>query len=161
MVVDRLKPYFYKRFKTSFSKSGEDIQLWQLFKKDKGNFIDVGGHHPIFGNNSYFFYLRGWRGIVVEPNPIFEPLYKKFRPYDELSTRGVANFEGELEYFEMDGDLRNTFSKNYIEEFKLHNNVSNTNVLPVSKLSTIISNSSFESKDLDFLSMLKEWNWRC
>ena len=95
-MLHNLKSYFYRRFKTSFSKSGEDIQLWQLLKKNKGTYIDVGGHHPIIGNNSYFFYLRGWSGIVVEPNQIFTTMYRKFRPNDTLIKEGLADIDGEL-----------------------------------------------------------------
>lgn len=149
-----IKPYFYRKFKTSFSKSGEDIQLWQLLKnKRNGTYVDVGGHHPIFGNNSYFFYLRGWRGIVVEPNPIFKPIYKKFRPNDYLVSEGVAEFDGLLEYFEFESNLINTFSKNYISENNLGDSVVNKWRIPVKKLSTLIEQSNLKSLQIDFLSI--------
>lgn len=152
-MLQSIKSYFYRRFKTSFSKSGEDVQLWQLLKKDKGVFVDIGAHHPIFGNNTYFFYLRGWRGINVEPNPKFEPLYKKFRKGDFFYPGGIAYLDGELEYFELESNVRNTFSKKYIKDFSLEKDVSNTKLLPVKRLSVLFENYLAEPYSIDFMSI--------
>lgn len=152
-MLHHIKPYFYRKFKTSFSKSGEDIQLWQLLKKEKGVYIDVGAHHPILGNNTYFFYLRGWQGINVEPNSTFEPLYKKFRGKDYLYKGGIANFDGELEYFEFSTDVFNTFSGSHIEKLNLEDKISDSNQIPVITLSTLIRNYLQEPFSIDFLSV--------
>lgn len=152
-MVHYLKPYFYRRFKTSFSKSGEDIQLWQLLKKSKGTYIDVGGHHPIIGNNSYFFYLRGWSGIVVEPNQIFTTLYKKFRANDTLIKEGLADIDGELEYYEFEASVFNSFSKEHLEKSDLTASVSNIKKSPVKRLSTVLLESGYSSLPVDFLSI--------
>lgn len=152
-MLQSIKSYFYRRFKTSFSKSGEDVQLWQLLKKDKGVFVDIGAHHPIFGNNTYFFYLRGWRGINVEPNPKFEPFYKKFRKGDFFYPGGIAQLDGELEYFELESNVRNTFSKKYIKDFSLEKDVSNTKLLPVKRLSVLFENYLTEDFSIDFMSI--------
>ena len=34
-----------------------------------GFYIDIGSGHPVYDNISFAFYLRGWRGVTVEPNP--------------------------------------------------------------------------------------------
>ena len=151
-MLHYLKPYFYRRFKTSFSKSGEDIQLWQLLKKDQGTYVDIGGHHPIFGNNTYFFYIRGWKGIVVEPNPVFKELYHKFRPYDILISEGIADFNGELEYYEFESSLLNSFSNDHIKKSDLQTSVDNIKKIPVKKLSTVFKNVDF-NRSIDFLSI--------
>ena len=148
-----LKPYFYRRFKTSLSKSGEDIQLWQLLKKSKGTYIDIGGHHPIFGNNSYFFYIRKWRGIIVEPNPIFLPLYQKYRPEDVFISAGVGDNDGEMNYYEFESSFLNTFSESYIFENNLNNSIKKIGVKPVFTLDSIISKSIFKNQQIDFLSI--------
>ncbi len=152
-MLQFLKPYFYRRFRTSFSKSGEDIQLWQLLKKEKGVFVDIGAHHPIFGNNTYFFYLRGWRGINVEPNQKFEKLHRKFRSTDFFYRGGIAGFEGELEYFELDSNLRNTFAKNYIKNFSLEKDVTNTKLLPVMRLSVLFETYLTKPYSIDFMNI--------
>ncbi len=152
-MLQFIKSYFYRRFRTSFSKSGEDIQLWQLLKKEKGVFVDIGAHHPIFGNNTYFFYLRGWKGINVEPNQMFEPLHKKFRSKDFLYKGGIADFDGEMEYFELESNLRNTFSKSYIKNFNLENDVSNTKLMPVIRLSLLFETFLSEPYSIDFMNI--------
>jgi FkbM family methyltransferase len=168
-MLHLIKPLFYRKFKTSFSKSGEDIQLWQLLKKNKGTFIDIGGHHPIYGSNSYFFYVRGWRGIVVEPNPIFKSLYNKYRKGDKLVSKGVADLDGELDYYELIGTERNTFSSDYIKEFSLENTITSTKKFPVNKLSTLLSTYLIDKNEIDFLcidvegmqfSVIKSNDWK-
>lgn len=151
-MLHLLKPYFYRRFKTSFSKSGEDIQLWQLLKKGHGTYVDIGGHHPIFGNNTYFFYLRGWSGIVVEPNLIFKDLYQKFRPYDILISEGIADFDGELEYYEFESSLLNSFSNEHVKKSDLSSSVANVKKMPVKRLSTALERIGF-NQSIDFLSI--------
>lgn len=151
-MLHYLKPYFYRRFKTSFSKSGEDIQLWQLLKKNHGTYVDIGGHHPIFGNNTYFFYIRGWQGIVVEPNPVFKELYHKFRPNDILISEGIADFNGELEYYEFESSLLNSFSNDHIKKSDLLSSVANIKKIPVKTLSTVFKNIDF-NRSIDFLSI--------
>lgn len=152
-MLHYIKPYFYRRFKTSFSKSGEDIQLWQLIKKNKGTYIDIGGHHPIFANNTYFFYLRGWRGLIIEPNPIFKQLYQKFRNEDDLYTGGVADLDGLLDYYEFEGSERNTFSDNHLRAFDLRKSIKSSKKLPVKSLRTLCSEFFTNGTSIDFISI--------
>ncbi len=67
---------FYKAFisptkaQTSYSQYAEDIIIYNIFKsfnlKNKGIYVDVGSNHPRRGSNSYFFYKRGWRGLLID-----------------------------------------------------------------------------------------------
>lgn len=48
---------------------GDDIQLNKLIKeKTPGVYIDIRCWHPVKASNTYFFYLRGWKGICIDPN---------------------------------------------------------------------------------------------
>ena len=47
-----------------------------------GFYIDIGAGHPVYDNVSFAFYLRGWRGITVEPNPWLAQLSEAVRPRD-------------------------------------------------------------------------------
>ena len=152
-MLHLLKPYFYRRFKTSFSKSGEDIQLWQLLKKGHGIYVDIGGHHPIFSSNSYFFYIRGWRGIVVEPNPAFEILHKRIRPNDFFFSGGLAGQEGEMEYFMLDSDERNSFSGKHLESSDLNNKITSTKSITVRTLSQICGQFLGDNPSIDFMTI--------
>lgn len=152
-MLEILRQYFYKRFKTSFSKSGEDIQLWQLLKKEKGTYIDIGGHHPKIGNNSYFFYLRGWRGLIVEPNPFFKNLYHQIRPKDHLFQGGVADFDGNMKYYIQQSNLLNTFSEQYLIENNLLESTTEIRDVPVRKLSSLLEDVNLAGKEIDFMSI--------
>ena len=54
----------------SYSQNLEDYHLSLAFAgQTAGTYIDVGAGHPIADNVSFWFYERGWQGIVVEPQP--------------------------------------------------------------------------------------------
>src|ERR1700759_4404405 len=54
----------------SYAQRYEDIHLLRALGEQTGGFyIDIGAGHPVYDNVSFAFYLRGWRGITVEPNP--------------------------------------------------------------------------------------------
>jgi FkbM family methyltransferase len=69
----------------SYAQRFEDFHLWRaLGDVTSGFYVDVGGGHPVFDNVSFAFYLAGWRGIVVEPNPSLAALTRAVRPRDHL-----------------------------------------------------------------------------
>jgi len=73
----------------SYSQNLEDYHLSLAFAgQATGTYIDVGAGHPIADNVSFWFYERGWQGIVVEPQPELVALYQRLRPRD-LAFRGL------------------------------------------------------------------------
>lgn len=74
----------------SYAQRFEDFHLWRCFGgKTDGFYIDVGAGHPVYDNVSFAFYLAGWRGIAVEPNPALAALGRAVRPRDHLH-QGLA-----------------------------------------------------------------------
>jgi FkbM family methyltransferase len=60
----------------------EDYHLSLAFAgQDSGTYIDGAGH-PIADNVSFWFYERGWQGLVVEPQAELLDLYARLRPRD-------------------------------------------------------------------------------
>lgn len=150
-----LKNYCYRKFRTSFAKSGEDLQVFQLLKqKTNGTYVDVGSHHPIKGSNSFFFYLRGWTGVCVDPNPDFKPLYLKYRPKDVFLNIGISEEAGSMEYYRLSDRLsvRNSFSKEYINKNNLNREVKEINIIEVKPLKSIFD-AEIPSKQIDFLTI--------
>src|SRR5947208_479267 len=78
----------------SYSQSGEDLVASFLFdyimKLDKPSYMDVGACHPTIHNNTYLFYLRGARGVLVEPNVAMIPSLKETRPGDTVLNIGIG-----------------------------------------------------------------------
>ena len=54
----------------SYAQNFEDVILERLFTGRKtGFYVDVGACHPIYDSVTHHFYLKGWSGINVEPQP--------------------------------------------------------------------------------------------
>ena len=69
----------------SYAQRFEDFHLWRCFDgQASGFYIDVGAGHPVYDNVSFAFYLAGWRGISVEPNPALAALNRAVRKRDHL-----------------------------------------------------------------------------
>lgn len=52
-----------------------------LKQKRNGYFLEIGSNHPININNSYLLETKfGWKGIMIEYDASFLPLYKTHRP---------------------------------------------------------------------------------
>lgn len=153
-MIQQLKYKFYKRFRTSFAKSGEDIQMGQLLKHvQNGFYIDIGSHHPIFGNNTYYFYVRGWKGICIDPNPKFEPLYKKYRPEDKFLNIGIGLQNQALNYYSFSSDLLNTFSEKQANEMRLHHHLKEVIKVPVQPLSQVLEFYKIGTTSIDIMSI--------
>src|SRR5436853_220648 len=57
----------------SYAQVGEDLVMWHIAYDVLGiknpTYMDVGAHHPVINNNTFLFYERGSRGVLVHPNP--------------------------------------------------------------------------------------------
>ncbi|MBL8565043.1 MAG: FkbM family methyltransferase [Hyphomicrobiaceae bacterium] len=84
----------------SYTQNLEDYHLWlALADEGPGFYIDVGGGHPVADNVSLWFYERGWRGIIVEPQPSLAGLYPHVRPRDTVFEGLVGRTVGTSELF--------------------------------------------------------------
>jgi len=106
----------------SFSQAGEDQVVRYLFEQlkiPKPTYLDIGANHPVVGNNTYYFYLRGCSGVCIEPDPFFFSLLKSHRPRDIVIPAGVntgASDRGDLYIFPHPYSGWNTFLKEEAEE---------------------------------------------
>lgn len=87
----------------SYAQNLEDYHLSLAFAGQAiGTYIDIGAGHPIADNVSFWFYERGWRGIVVEPQSELAELYGRLRPRD-IAVRGLVGRErGEADFHMVD-----------------------------------------------------------
>ena len=93
----------------SFSQYGEDVLLHALVPQARGFYIDVGAYHPWRSSNTYRLYLRGWRGITVEPNIDAAALFRRMRPSDTHLTLGISEQPSKLTYFRFKDAINNSF----------------------------------------------------
>lgn len=99
----------------SYSQVGEDAIISFLFadkKIEKFTYLDVGTNIPDFSNNTYLFYLRGYKGVCVEANKTLIPLIEKVRPLDKIVFAGIST-SGEKfgDFYIFNESGLNTFDK--------------------------------------------------
>jgi len=104
-VLDRWKGF-------TFSQYAEDVVLnCSLLPKRQGFYIDVGAYHPWKQSNTYRFYLTGWAGITIEPNPDIAGEFKRLRPRDTHLVMGVSAKPGVFTYYKFNDPKINSFAE--------------------------------------------------
>jgi FkbM family methyltransferase len=135
--IDKIKNLGFDVFPSSaetgekfFSQCGEDsITYWLLCElgilPEKITYLDLGANHAKQSSNSYFFYLKGARGVLVEANPALIQELKFYRHGDVILNRCVSDRSGELidfYIFESFCDGLSTTDLKRAEECLLKNN---------------------------------------
>jgi FkbM family methyltransferase len=87
----------------SFAADGEDILLDRVFQGQTGTFVDIGARHPRSKNKTFYFYLRGWRGVNIEPASGARDCFESVRPGDFNLAYAISDTSGELSFFEIPG----------------------------------------------------------
>lgn len=104
--------------RVSYSQEGEDLVVARLFKESEiGTYIDIGCNHPWRFSNTYYFYLRGWSGVCIDPLPGLSSVYAKKRPKDKFIGAGVSKFPSTLDYYMFNDSAINSFDKIRSERF--------------------------------------------
>ncbi len=153
-------------FKKSYSQCGEDLIIAFLFESMLNvhniSYLDIGANDPIHLNNTYHFYEKGFRGVCVDPNPLFKSPYKSNRPEDIFLIAGAGPKKGNIEFFEIDPHTLSTFSeetaKQYVEED--HHKLVKTYKVPVLTVSDLRKRFFKESSMPNLLSIdIEGWDY--
>jgi FkbM family methyltransferase len=103
----------------SFSQCGEDLVVAFMayyLGITKVTYLDVGANDPVQMNNTYYFYKKGHRGVLVEPNRSLCQALRQKRPGDTVLEAGIGvTAAREADYYVMTYDGLNTFSKEEAE----------------------------------------------
>jgi len=95
----------------SYSQEGEDIFLSRIFEgKKNGFYVDIGAHHPQRFSNTYLFYLKGWKGINIDPMPESMQEFNNLRSRDVNLEIGISREKQTLTYYIFNEPALNTFS---------------------------------------------------
>lgn len=101
-----------KYLRGSYSQKGEDLVINKYFgNKKRGFYVDIGAGHPTRFNNTNFFYLLGWHGINIEPNPEMITLFKKSRTRDINLNIAIGKKNGKEIYYQFESSGLSTFSQ--------------------------------------------------
>lgn len=103
--------------KKSTSQSGEDMiseYVVRVLGKNlkQVTYLDLGANHAKLYSNTYHFYQKGVRGVLVEANPALIGELKLFRAGDVILNRCVASTSGEtVDFYVLNGDGLSTPDK--------------------------------------------------
>ncbi len=87
----------------SYAQNLEDYHLDLAFAgQTEGVYVDVGGGHPVADNVSFWFYLKGWRGLIVEPQAALASAYRHIRPRDIVYEGLAGAHDGAAEFHVVD-----------------------------------------------------------
>jgi len=93
-------PEAYFQGDISFSQCGEDLTVVNLLSHlghgGPIHYIDVGCFHPIKYSNTFYHYLRGGSGLVIDMNEGYKQEFQRLRPRDKFVSALVSNLKNEL-----------------------------------------------------------------
>jgi FkbM family methyltransferase len=149
----------------TYAQYSEDIIIDSILKakrpsryrNKKITYCDIGANHPINMSNTYLLYCAGFRGLLVEPNPLLANLLKTSRPGDELCPVAAVGDQRKeallyLPQFHETTSLRKDFilayrSKQNLEQTKLEEIV--VKALNIND----IFDTYFANDEIDFLNI--------
>jgi len=114
-------------YRRSSAQSGEDAILAYIcmvlgIEDSKCSYLDLGANHAIKYSNTYYFYQRGARGVLVEANPELIPELKLYRSGDVILNRCIAEKSDQsIDFYIISGDGLSTTDKNQAEAIVSYN----------------------------------------
>jgi FkbM family methyltransferase len=161
-LLKKIIKKIYKPFRDvnfSFSQEGEDIVLESLLtdlpNNYKGFYVDIGAHHPFRFSNTYLYYLKGWRGINIDPTPGCMKEFFKYRKRDINLQIGISNKNGKMNFYCFNEPALNTFDEQVANERK---NLPNYHVIKtvevqVARLKDVFDQYLHPNTKIDFISI--------
>lgn len=102
----------------SYSQAGEDrvvdfvMSFYTNIDRTKVKYIDIGSNYPHASNNTYAYYVKGCRGVLIEPNEKLCEISRTVRPEDVIINAGVKfDEQDEATYFTFEDTGINTFDE--------------------------------------------------
>ena len=137
------------RRKIIYSNWSIDLAVNFFFRnKKEGIYIDVGCHLPLLNNNTLLLYKRGWTGINIDLDYNVIDTFNFLRNKDTNIQACISHNEEQKELF----FFHSRSAKNTLNQQRGHGA---REVLKVQTktLNTIIQNSTYADKEIDFLSL--------
>ena len=143
--------YFIK--KKSYSMEGEDLIISEIFKNIyNGLYVDAGSYHPLHLNNTYLLYKKGWKGINIDLSEYTIKLFNHLRPNDININSAVTNFDGQVKFYYQKKLSQLTSIKKNTALKRMQGKIKEKEIEAL-KLDTIMNNSKFRNKKIDFLNI--------
>ena len=147
-----LKNKFFLK-KKSYSMEGEDLELLKITKNiNQGFYVDAGCYHPLHLNNTYLLYKKNWSGLNIDLSEFSIDLFNYMRPNDVNVHAAISNSESEIIiYYQKKISQLTTIEKNIAKE-RMQGPIKEKKMTS-KKLTTILDNSRFNNRKIDFLNI--------
>ena len=147
-----LKNKFFIK-KKSYSMEGEDLEVLKMAKNiNQGFYVDAGCYHPVHLNNTYLLYKKKWSGLNVDLSEFTIDLFNYMRPNDVNVHSVISNSESEvIVYHQKKISQLSTIKKN-IAQKRMQGTIKEKKMTS-KKLTTILNNSRFCNRKIDFLNV--------
>ena len=111
------------KFLRSMSQEGEDLIIDRILKMKNIKykdifFLDIGSGHHIKYSNTFYYYIRGSKGICIDAFEQNIRLHKFLRPKDKCFNFLLGSKEKILDYYVFKQSELNTISKKKVDELK-------------------------------------------
>ena len=148
----------------TFSHDGEDLVLRKyLAKIENGKYIDIGANAPVWGSNTFYFYLLGWRGVCLDPLPNLKNKYRLIRGKDKFINAAIFGSKSKNQnklnfyYYKTHKD-NSTFDQERVQQLKENFGREPSSIISVPKISTQEMLSTFknfflQSKEIHLLNI--------
>lgn len=125
----------------SYAQNFEDVILWRaLAHVGVGNYVDVGAQSAYEDSVSRAFHEHGWKGVHVEPMPLYADQLRKERVGDVIMQVMVGAEQGMGELFAMSGTGLSTSREDLAENYQREGREVSRVVVPVVTLDTVLDN---------------------
>ena len=155
-----------------YSQNREDLVLLSFFPElDDGFYIDVGAFDPDLDSVTKLFYLKGWSGVNVEPQPDRYRMFEKRRKRDKNLNIGIAEKSSTLTLRSYKSQGLSTFSGKLKQKYEYEPDIDTTDYseyqVPVRPLAEVLNeldvpHINFMKVDVEGLEyeVLKSNDWK-
>jgi FkbM family methyltransferase len=153
-ISEVYRKIWLERVRRSFSQNGEDVIIHKMLgNKKKGFYVDVGANDPLRFNNTMYFYVRGWKGINIEPDFNCFKKIEKERPRDINLNLGIGSSDSKLILYRFKTNTLSTFSKEEAKKFQKQGyKLIDSQKVKIKKLSEILKKYLKRNK-IDFMTI--------
>ena len=135
----------------SYSQNFEDALLERVFRKvDRGFYLDIGAQDPDIDSVSKHFFLKGWRGVHVEPVKEYAEKLEQARPGDTVIQKAVSKNRENIVFYSVIETGLSTKFKELAQRYKSENRS-----VEAIEIEAITLDEVFESVDLSTIHWMK------
>ena len=93
----------------SYAQNGEDVRIWHAFGPGEQalerplTYVEVGANDPHYLSPTAALYDLGWRGLLVEADPVLAERLRAARPGDSVIEAAATAESGEVVFYRVPG----------------------------------------------------------